>query len=330
MGLLLTMAVLGAVTADLPSRDRSAVPLLRSAATGRWSDARTWEGEKVPPPVRRVQVRAGHTVTFDTQTDGPIRSIHVAGTLRFDPEHDTRLDVGLIKIQAGDDASESGFDCEHNMTNSRHDGDTCRPGNRHARSADRRRSYRPDPTHRRGGSRSPRVPGHRLLRRPLGCSRQPAVPVLGQAGINRGQGLGTGDASRARRRAGGSEIGSSSRPRPGSECATTSRSRAYARACRPRNAPSGPFDGTELELDAPLDFAHSAVKNRRGEVANLSRNVVIESADPAGIRGHTMYHRNSAGSISFAEFRHLGKAGQTRKVQPPFPSGRRHDAGDRR
>ena len=51
-------------------------------------------------------------VTFDTQTKTPIRSIHVAGTLHFDPSSDTRLDVGLIKIQAGDDPSESGFDCE--------------------------------------------------------------------------------------------------------------------------------------------------------------------------------------------------------------------------
>ena len=47
----------------------------------------------------------------------------------------------------------------------------------------------------------------------------------------------------------------------------------------------------------------------RGEIANLSRNVVVESADPAGVRGHTMYHRGSAGSISYAEFRHLGKEG---------------------
>src|SRR5207302_3452927 len=33
------------------------------------------------------------------------------------------------------------------------------------------------------------------------------------------------------------------------------------------------------------------------------------SAGPAGVRGHTMYHRHSAGSISYAEFRHLGKKG---------------------
>jgi hypothetical protein len=45
------------------------------------------------------------------------------------------------------------------------------------------------------------------------------------------------------------------------------------------------------------------------EVANLSRNVIIESADPKKARGHTMYHRQSTGSISYAEFRHLGKEG---------------------
>jgi hypothetical protein len=35
----------------------------------------------------------------------------------------------------------------------------------------------------------------------------------------------------------------------------------------------------------------------------------VESAHPTGVRGHTMYHRGSAGSISYAEFRHLGKEG---------------------
>ena len=42
-------------------------------------------------------------------------------------------------------------------------------------------------------------------------------------------------------------------------------------------------------------------------MANLSRNVIVESADPAKARGHTMYHRDSAGSVGYAEFRHLGK-----------------------
>ena len=83
------------------------------------------------------------------------------------------------------------------------------------------------------------------------------------------------------------------------------------------------IQGTELTLDTPLDFAHSCFKNRRGEVANLSRNAIIESADPAGIRGHTMYHRHSAGSISYAEFRHLGKPGKLGKYSLHF-----HRVGD--
>jgi hypothetical protein len=67
--------------------------------------------------------------------------------------------------------------------------------------------------------------------------------------------------------------------------------------------------GTRLTLDRPLKHDHQCDGVYRGEVANLSRNVVVESADPKGVRGHTMYHRGSSGSISYAEFRHLGKEG---------------------
>ena len=48
-------------------------------------------------------------------SDQAIRSIHVAGTLAFAPDRDTRLDVGLIKIQPGTDASENGFDCDAHL-----------------------------------------------------------------------------------------------------------------------------------------------------------------------------------------------------------------------
>jgi hypothetical protein len=64
-------------------------------------------------------------VIYDTESDRPVRSIHVAGTLRFDPDRDTRLVVGLIKIQAGDDASEDSFDCDAHAP--RRDPDSPRP-----------------------------------------------------------------------------------------------------------------------------------------------------------------------------------------------------------
>src|SRR5262249_3428263 len=68
-------------------------------------------------------------------------------------------------------------------------------------------------------------------------------------------------------------------------------------------------DGARLTLDQPLAFDHLGDGDYRGEVANLSRNVVVESAEPKGVRGHPMHHKNSAGAISYAEFRHLGKEG---------------------
>src|SRR5262249_11371674 len=68
------------------------------------------------------------------------------------------------------------------------------------------------------------------------------------------------------------------------------------------------MEGAKLTLGQPLGVDAPGTGDYRGEVANLSRNVIVESADEAA-RGHTMYHRGSAGSISYAEFRHLGKEG---------------------
>src|SRR5262249_24133598 len=71
-----------------------------------------WQGGVVPPAGSRVQVRAGHVITYDLDSGRAIRAIHIAGTLSFARDRTTRLDVGLIKIQAGDDASQDGFDCD--------------------------------------------------------------------------------------------------------------------------------------------------------------------------------------------------------------------------
>src|SRR6187551_3848197 len=84
----------------------SAPELVKSAQSGAWSQASTWENGKIPAAGDRVQIRTGHEVAFDVESDEVIRSIHVAGQLVFARDRNTRLNVGLIKIQAGDDASE--------------------------------------------------------------------------------------------------------------------------------------------------------------------------------------------------------------------------------
>ena len=71
------------------------------------------------PPARASRSAPGTASSTTSQSDAAVRSIHVAGTLRFAPDRDTRLDVGLIKIQAGDDASENGFDCDAHVGRAR-------------------------------------------------------------------------------------------------------------------------------------------------------------------------------------------------------------------
>ncbi|MBC7818267.1 MAG: G8 domain-containing protein, partial [Planctomycetaceae bacterium] len=104
--LVVTLLVVGI------SANAAETPWTRSAASGSWSAAATWEGGKVPEAGARVHVRPGHVVVYDVKSETPIRAVYVAGTLTFAADKDTRLDVGVLKIEAGDEPTEGGFDCD--------------------------------------------------------------------------------------------------------------------------------------------------------------------------------------------------------------------------
>ena len=294
-----------------------AASLIRSARSGPWSAATTWEGGRVPGAAARVQVRAGHTVVYDVKSEQPIRMVHVAGTLTFAHERDTRLDVGLIKIQAGSDASEDGFDCQAHLP------DVAATG--------------PRPALEVGTPGRPIAAGHTAVIRLVdfdGVDKNswPAIVCCGGRMDFHGAPL-----SRTWVKLGG--------PAPKEATSVTlaepvqgwrAGDRVILTATKERRL--GEYrrtgmeteerivtviDGTKLTLDRPLEHEHSAAGEYRGEVANLSRNVIVESAEPAKARGHTMYHRGSAGSISYAEFRHLGKENTLGRYSLHF-----HLAGD--
>src|SRR4051812_20956071 len=65
---------------------------IRSAKSGPWSATETWVGGKVPAAAARVHILPGHQVTYDVQSEQPIRAIYLAGTLSFARDRDTRLD----------------------------------------------------------------------------------------------------------------------------------------------------------------------------------------------------------------------------------------------
>jgi len=295
---------------------------IRSAGSGSWSAAATWEKGRVPSEGARVRIREGHRVVYDVVADKPLRSILIGGTLSFAPDRDTRLDVGLINIQAGDAATETGFDCDAHLP-------------------------APDPSKPRpalevGTLERPIDADHSARIRLVyieGMDKKSCPAIVCCAGrmdfhgaplsrtwVKLGAPAKTGDA----------EI-TLAEPvtgwRKGDRLVLTSTTRqmkskkTFLASVRDGSQTEErlitAIDGVRVTLDQPLAHDHVADRQYRGEVANLSRNVVVESAAPEIARGHTMYHRDSAGSIHYAEFRHLGKEGVLGRYTLHF-----HRAGD--
>jgi RNA polymerase sigma factor (sigma-70 family) len=289
---LLVLAVMG-LGATLQHRTPAADPpgaapdvppsLVRSAQDGAWSDPATWEGGLVPSSGSMVEIRPGHRVVYDVASDQPFRSLDVWGTLTFARDRSTRLDVGVVEVRG---ALEVGT------------------------------LARPIPSAHTAFIRLVAFPG-------TDRSSGPAVVCRGGRLDLHGAPLGhTWLKLRTTVRPGDGTVALAEPVpdwRPGDRVLLTGTTRQSKRRGTYRNSVrDGPAteerlvhsaNGHCITLDRPLDREHYAEGEFRAEAANLSRNVVIESADPAVGRGYVTYEHGSAGSVSYAEFRHLGKEG---------------------
>jgi hypothetical protein len=273
-------------------------PVIRSAKSGPWSAPATWEGNAVPAAGARVLIREGHDVRYDVKSDAVIRGISISGTLAFGTDKDTLLNVGLIKIQPGNMYSEEGFDCEEHMA-------------------------MPDPKKPRaaliiGTPEKPIEAGKTAqirLHYVDGMNKEscPAIICCGGRWETHGAALNRtwvklGDNAKA-----GDTAVTLVEPVTGwkkGDRVLLTGTEVHGSSKTESKSEEGvvvSIEGTKLTLDQPLKMSHRGEGDYRGEVANLSRNIVIESADPDGVRGHTMYHKGSAGSLAYTEFRHLGK-----------------------
>ncbi|MEZ6141665.1 MAG: G8 domain-containing protein [Zavarzinella sp.] len=274
--------------------------LVRSKASGEWSNPKTWEKEQVPLRGQRVLIRTGHEVVYDMNSKAVLHAVHISGTLRFNPSINTRLEAGLITVQAGEVATDDGFDC------SAHVG-------------------KPDPHQNRSqllvGTQDAPIQANctAMIRlhhiqgmNPETC---PAIICCGGKMDFHGQPLSHSWTKLAKTvTTGDTELILKDKItgwNPGDRVIVTATQRYYDKDdqfTEERFVESiSNTDPPVLKLTKPLEHEHLGDGLYSGEVANLSRNVIVESANPDGVRGHTMYHRHSAGSISYAEFRHLGK-----------------------
>ncbi|MDB5322690.1 MAG: hypothetical protein JWN40_4321 [Phycisphaerales bacterium] len=289
---------------------------VHSAKSGNWSEASTWREGRTPAAGENVQIAPGTTVTYDVANGPDLRAVHVAGTLRFSREKSTVLSAGLIKITPGEACSEDGFVCDAHVAPPVAPAAGASQGDRPALEI--------------GTADQPIPAGIKATIRLVyfdGMDKEtlPAIMSCGGrwdvhgAPMNRTWVKLGADAKK------GETAITLAEPvtgwNVGDRVIVTSSSEVYGYSDTFRSKPGKPaktnteerlitaIDGVTIQLDKPLAVAHLGHGDYRAEIANLSRNVVVESADPAGVRGHTMYHAGSTGGISYAEFRHLGKEG---------------------
>ncbi|HEV3003398.1 MAG TPA: G8 domain-containing protein [Pirellulales bacterium] len=295
--------------------DQSVEFAVRSVKDGKWSDAATWQPAKVPSAGDRVLISRGTEVEYDLASAQVVRLVQVVGTLRFARDRDTELNVGILKVQDSDTCSESGFACEvHGVTKVGEPSDS--PGGKPPALLVGT-SHEPIPVEHTARIRLHFLEGMDANDAPAiaCCSARMefhGAPLartwvklgndarVGQTHVVAGEPVAdwhVGDdviVTASKRPAGlGSYRAAAQQPTP----AQTEIRRIKA------------IDGVTLSLDEPLQFEHDGSGEFRCEVGNLSRNVIVESAAPDGVRGHTVYHRFSRGGISYARFAHLGKEG---------------------
>ena len=286
------------LAADPPAS--TPVKLIRSVQSGAWSSAATWEGQEVPGHGVQVQVRPGHTVTYDVQAPESlvIRALFIAGTVSFATDKSTQLNVGLIKIEATDSTEEDGFDCDMHLE----EADPLAPKAALLVGT----PLQPVAAKAKALIRLTYVPG-------MNKESCPAIVCCGGRMEFHGAPLNRSWVKLGATATPGAQEVTLAEPVTGWNVGdqiivtATEADSDKERTTEPRTISA--LDGTRITFDEPLTAKHLVDGEFRGEVANLSRNVTVESADADGERGHTMYHRNSAGSISYAEFRHLGKKG---------------------
>lgn len=271
---------------------------VRTVKSGNWSDPSTWESKTIPRAGDKVVIRMGHKILYDVSSTEVIRGLQVGGELRFDPTKNTRLEIGLIRVQPGDEYSEEGFDCDgHFVAQDKVvDMPLLEIGNaNNPVHADKKAIIR---LHFQEGMKKDSCPAIVCC----GGKWETHGAKLDRSWVKLNKNLAAGDKTLHVAeavngwKAGDKIVVTGSRTHGAKNEKSDSEERVISA-----------INGLEITIDTPLSMNHSGEGNYRAEVANLSRNVVIESANPDGDRGHTMYHRDSAGSLAYTEFRHLGK-----------------------
>ncbi len=310
---VLLFLILGLASQTLLAKESAAPTALVSSGSelmtvksGKWSDPNIWDAGRVPGEGDNVVVETGHTVVYNVASSENIRLVHVRGRLTFSREINTRLDVGMLIVSGAETVDVNG-NCSNHAGGHQH-GQTrpvlevgtplrpipadvtakinlihfsdidqnCSPG---IISYGGRMDFHGAPMqHTWLKLENAANKGAKSLTVTDNVAWQPGDRIIVTGTVKNSSFKGDGDSYQN----GDAET---------EENVVTS------------------VSGKTIQLQNALKYDHMVDGEFRADVANLSRNVVIASKEPNGVRGHTMFHHGSIGGISYAEFAQLGKDG---------------------
>jgi hypothetical protein len=265
-----------------------ASPSVTSAGSGLWSDPRTWSTGKVPRENDKVEVAAGHDVTYNVVSDAKLACLEVDGHLRFDTTSNTRLKVGNLTVmepgylEIGTEAKPVSPDVAAEII-----------------IADQPIDKQIDPAQIGTGIESlGKITMHGSVKAPtfLRLAKEPLAGdttlVFEQmvSGWRPGDRIVIPDTRQLR----GNERGTSYQPQN-------------------EKLQIASISATQVALTAPLRYDHKGARNPDGmleflpHVGNVSRNVVVRSENPMGTRGHMIFMSRADVDLRYIEVRDMGR-----------------------
>ena len=259
-----------------------------SIASGSWSDTATWAAGKTPGSADKVKISAGHLVTLDIVSDVRLDCIEVNGLLRFATDRNTRVKVANLmvteegRLEIGTDSDPVAPDATAEVI-----------------IADQPIDRTIDPAQIGSGITGlGRIIMHGAIKTPTFArlAREPAAGdetlVFDQAvsGWMPGDRVVLPDTRQLR----GNERGANYQPQ-NEEVQVSS------------------VAANLVTLNSPLRFAHQGARNADGRLeflphaGNISRNVVIRSENPQGVRGHIIFISRAAVDMRYVEVRDMGR-----------------------
>ena len=258
-------------------------PTNRAVQNGEWSASDTWSARRPPAAGDVVRIPRGIVVTYDVQSDAALASVGIEGVLIFRTDAGTRLVAGVVQVMPTGrlEVGRAGAPVAPGVT-------------AEIVIADQPLDLKADPDQYGTGLIGlGTIRMHGAVVEPT-FVRLAAEPLAGQTSLRLPSAPASGWQSARLVLPGTNQLNGSSQPQweELNEASVT---------------------GAQITLSKPLAFDHRGARdgddvlNFLPHVGNLTRNVVVRSANPQGTRGHVIFVGRADVDIRYASFKDLGR-----------------------